>query len=542
MAYVPSDQDVSFLMDSIRIPGVPEYVYVDVLRECNGDVSAAIDKMQHIRYEVVYNHRTFPAAKPGTTPAASKPVDPWSVEIKPIEARPMEPRPFEPRPMEPRPVEPRPVVKAAATIPQASAGRPRQSIDTAADVSKEFELLLAANQKENDAIDLGRTVDEAKAKALEERRIQLEQEMKKKKEERQIIEDKLRDPSVTGKAREDLMQEAHQNLVEMSVIGSMINPLMRPPPDYQIGRLPTDECVIIPTVKDMTISFTWDIPETVEVHEKDWIGLYIHDRQYSNKHEAYKYLGGKRHGSDSFVAPTIGYFDLRYYPNRGGIEHSRSEPFLVGPPMSVHAERDGRRKIAVSWDRSAEQPGDWLALYPVETYSNTKYLQTINASSANSDGKVFFDSPRRPGEYEVRYFFTNKRHATGYAFSGRSEHIVIPNEDEMEVIATHPIVKVKWQTFSQEPRSRDWVGLFPSKDDSAKNMGWAYLSSKGLMDSVGDHGIAEIEAKNLIRLAPEATLPADAVNWEVRLYNGTSSSVPFLRAPFLKPKKEEEKK
>ena len=56
------------------------------------------------------------------------------------------------------------------------------------------------------------------------------------------------------------------------------------------------------------------------------------------------------------------------------------------------------------------------------------------------------------------------------------------------------------------------------------------------MDCVGDHGVAEIEVKLLMNLSPEAELPEDAVNWEVRLFNGTSSSVPFLRVPFLKPK------
>jgi len=533
----PSEQFVDFLMDAIRIAGVPRYVYADVLRECNGDLSAALDKMTEIRKDVVYNHKTFADAHKPAAPKVDeqpKPAEPKPAEQpKPVEPKPVEPNPAEqPKPVEPKPVEPKPV----APLAQASAAKLRRNADAVADADREFEMLMNANRMQNEAIDAIRKEDEEKARALEERKQQLEKAMKEKKEQKQKIEEQLRDPNLSGKAKENLMAEAHENMVAISRIGTMINPEARPPPEYMIGRLPTEECEIHVTVKDMTITFTWDIPDTAEVHPKDWIGLYIHDRQYSNKHETYTYLEERHHGSSSFVAPTIGFYDLRYYPNGGSIEHSRSEPFVVGPQMPVHAKRDGRRKIAVSWDRDAELPGDWLALYPVETYSNTKYLQTINAANANNDGVVFFDAPRRPGEYEVRYFFTNKRHASGYAYSGRSEPIVIPNEDGMEVIATHPIVKVRWQTYSQEPRSRDWVGLFSSKDDSAKNMGWCYLSTKGLMDCVGDHGVAEIEVKQLMNLSPEAELPEEAVNWEVRLYNGTSSSVPFLRAPYLKPK------
>jgi len=300
-----------------------------------------------------------------------------------------------------------------------------------------------------------------------------------------------------------------------------------------VGRLPTDECVITVTVEEMLISFTWKIADSVELHDKDWIGLYIHDRQYSNKYETYVTLGGRREGSASFTAPTIGYYDLRYYRKNGSEEKSRSEPFLVGPRMNVVAQLKGRRKIAVTWDRKAETQGDWIALYPVSTYSNTKYLKQLPASSANSDGVLFFDAPRQPGEYEVRYFFTSKKHASGYAYSGRSEHIVIPNEDSLEVIATHPIVRVRWQTFSQEPNSSDWVGLYDSSDDRASRLGWEYLSKKGLMDAVGDHGIAEIEVGTLMKLAAEGELPEGADKWEVRLFNKAPNQ-PFLRAPFVK--------
>jgi len=305
--------------------------------------------------------------------------------------------------------------------------------------------------------------------------------------------------------------------------------LIKVPPEYMKGRLPTDVCRIKVTVKDNVISFDWKIADNVELSKKDWIGLYIHDRQYYNKHETYMYLDGKKEGSGSFTARTVGYFDLRYYQNGGNEEKSRSEAFLVGPKMEVKARLEGRRKICVKWNRTIEKPGDWIGLYAVSTYSNKKYIGFNYTSYANSEGEITFDAPRTPGEYEVRYFFSD----AGYTYSGRSQHIVIPNEDEMEVISTHPIVKIHWQTFSQEPNSSDWIGIYASAEDSAKLLYYEYLKN-GAMDSVGDHGIVEIDLK-------QAELPEGSDKWEVRLCNKAPVQ-PFLRVPFIKPVPKTEEK
>jgi len=373
----------------------------------------------------------------------------------------------------------------------------------------------------------GQTVSaEDRARRLQELEAQI-QDLKAKQKE---LESKKKKDNSEEEERV-IDEELHRNEVEQSVLQSKIDG--GETPDYLVGRLPTDACVITATVTDMEISYTWKIRDDLEVSSRDWIGLYIHDRQYSNKYEQYAYLGGKREGSASFTAPTIGYYDLRYYPNKGYVEKSRSEPFLVGPQMEVDAKLEGRRKIEVRWNRKAEKDGDWMALYPVSTYSNTKYLQMVYASTANSDGVVTFDAPRTPGKYEVRYFFTSKRNATGYAYSGVSKPIEVLNEDSVSVEQTHPVVKVHWQTYSQEPNTSDWVAIYDSSDEKAERLGWDYLAKKYYADSVGDHGVVEIHIKKLDKLTAEDPLPEGADKWEVRLFNSTSKQ-PFLRAPFLK--------
>jgi len=519
---------VNFLRNAMPIYGAPDSLYEDCVRRANNDMSLAMDFLMEARNNI----RQKPAvrgpapspivAPPVYNPPAAKPAAPAPAPApaKPLPAPAAEPAPA-PVESSPAPAKPHPAVTdaAAATKPNVVPAKPLPqkplSLDEKARMS-EAEFHKEAESQRKGA--------EERARRAKENDKYLE-ELRAKQEELQA---RIASMSSSAEEAKKIEEEIHRVEVEQSVIQSKIAAT----PDYMVGRLPTDECEISVTVTDMVISFTWKISEKIVPSPKDWIGLYIHDRQYSNKYEQYIYLGGKREGSSSFTAPTIGYFDLRFYTNKGYVERSRSKPFLVGPKMDVNAKLEGRRKIEVTWDRGSETAGDWMALYPVSTYSNYKYLQQISAASANSDGVVTFDAPRTPGKYEIRYFFTAKRNATGYAFSGKSNVIEIPNEDSLSVIATHPVVRVRWQTFSQDPNNSDWVGLYDSSDDKAERLGWVYLSKKGLMDSVGDHGIAEIETDKLIRLAPEASLPEGSDKWEVRLFNSAPNQ-PFLRAPFL---------
>jgi len=546
------EECVEFLRKAMPIYGAPDGIYEECVRKADCNMSVAVDLLQEARDKIVYGRHS---------PSKPQPQVPKGPTASPIVSPPVyNPQPAAPakKPLpEPAHAAPAPAPAAAAAAaepepaPAASAGKPLPEPSHPAPAAKPLpqpsvpvpKKELPENPAAGSADEMAKQkvaefnkLLEANSKNSEERLRHREEQdkhladLKLKQEE---LAARLKNPATPVAEKPKIEEQIHRNEIEQSRIQSELGVTV--PPDYMIGRLPTDACVISPVVDNdkMVISFTWKIPDNVEVSPKDWIGLYIHDRQYSNKYESYVLLGGKREGIASFKAPTIGYFDLRYYPNNGSVEKSRSEPFLVGPKMNVEAKLQGRRKISVTWDRASETNGDWLALYPVSTYSNTKYLQQLPASSANNDGVVLFDAPRQPGEYEVRYFFTNKRHATGYAFSGRSQHIVIPNEDLLEVVATHPVVKVKWQTFSQEPNSSDWVGLYTSSDDKASRLGWEYLCKKGLMDSVGDHGVAEIEAKELIHLAPEGDLPEGSDQWEVRLFNKAPNQ-PFLRAPFIK--------
>jgi len=532
------DQVVEYLRSTVPIDGVPTSFYEDCVRKANCDMSVAYDLAVQEKDRMISERRskskpiTHTAKGPTAAPVVSPPVyNPHSAE-KPKKELPPNPSqkvaPKKELPKKEEPKKEKPVHHSIGISPDEIA---RQN-------QAEF-LKLKEQQEKEKQLRLQREKErEKRLKEMKARRAAESLAVEPSKEEPSKVEPEL---PKEEPAAEPTKEESSESDEDDSSVGDENTLIVKPPPEYMKGRLPTDLCEIKVTgvkeneKKENVITFSWKISPNAELSAKDWIALFIHDREHSNKFESYVYLDGKSEGSKSFIAPGIGFFDLRFYQNGQYEEKSRSNEFCVGPEMEVKATMQGRRKINVTWNRRIETTGDWIGLYHASTFSNAKYIQQHPVSEANSDGVIAFDAPREPGDYELRYFFSSGKHGTGYAFSGKAQ-IVIPNEDEMHVISTHPVVKVKWQTYSQEPNSSDWIGLYDSTDDKAKRLGWAYLSAKGLMDSVGDHGVAEIEVKDLMCLAPEATLPEDSDNWEVRLFN-KSSKQPFLRVPYISKEK-----
>ena len=585
--------DLESLKSALRevVPGLPDALYEQAIKDAHYDASAAVDALQQAIAETrktIQNPRKplpqpvvkpivqplpQPVVKPAVQPAVQPVVQPVVKPVAPKQQNdaelPVYSGSSHPEPSAAAaPAEPAP---APATKPKEEEQKQEEVAQPSPPRSPSPGNVAVANERAKDlACALMKAVAESKERAEEIQRRSEERARLLRRQEEELARLERQGAASAERVTEakraveqtraalhqstvslTVAQQQHQQLVSVIDEGAagaaaatdasdsgltesdVRSEVLQVVPEYQRGRLPTRECVITVAVDGKRIAFTWAIAAGVELSAKDWIGLYIHDRQYSNKYESYVSLGGAREGRGTFTAPTVGYYDLRYYRSNGSVERSRSAPFLVGPPMAVRARLDGRRRIAVSWDRSVETPGDWLALFAVGTYSNTQYLQSVPAAAANSDGVVVLDAPRRPGCYEVRYFFRAHGHASGYAFSGRSAGLVVPDEDLLRVEATHPVVRVRWQTFSQEPCKAAWVALYDSPARDARRLGWAYCAAKGLLDPVGDHGIAEIHVPALAALADGAPLPAGADTWEVRLFNKAPVPQPFLRAPFL---------
>jgi len=364
-----------------------------------------------------------------------------------------------------------------------------------------------------------------------------ELEMKRMNELLEALTKRMEEPIMDEGEREKLWKQFNTTTKQLRMMGPAQPAVPGKIPPYLVGRVPTDECIIdVKPGKGMVVNFTWKILDGIELNPRDCIRLYAHDHDRNNHHCDEPYLlKGEPSGSGSFQVPGVGYYDLRYFPKSGPKEHSRSLPFLIGDEMKLAVERPSRYEIVVRWDRNLQMKGDWLGLYNIETYNAEEFIAYEYApSKTGKEDKVVFHLPRTPGTYEVRYFFTSKRQAgKTYAYSGKSEPIVVTDEDKMEIIQTHPVTKIRWQTSSQEPNRRDYVGIYASKDKSCRDcLAWVRLNPRGT--TLSDQGVAEVTIPLFKNLAEDAVLPDEAYDYEVRIYCTGSKKKPLLVVPFLK--------
>jgi hypothetical protein len=219
-----------------------------------------------------------------------------------------------------------------------------------------------------------------------------------------------------------------------------------------------------------------------------------------------------------------GFYDVRFFLGGTPSETRKTAPVLVGPHVAVTAVFEGRR-IKVTWTREAQSPKDWMALFRTSTRSNKKFLTYQYAVAAASDGPLIFVAPREPGSYEVRYF----RADSGYVYSGKSDPIIVPLSDHMRVLALGPPrARVEWECNSQEPGSRDWVGLFDGSAPAANRLTYAYCSEGRHAD--GFHGVVELDVSKFLTPSEEAA----SQQWELRFFSTAlpKEKQPHVRIPF----------
>lgn len=218
----------------------------------------------------------------------------------------------------------------------------------------------------------------------------------------------------------------------------------------------------------------------------DWVGLYIHDREFPNKYSLYFSTGGKPSGETTFSSLKPGTYDVRLFLAGTQVEQARSGPVLIGAAVRVIAkevsstkEHGPVRAFQVSWEddkKDNDCAKDWIALFRLGTKSNKKWL-TYQYCGSDPAHTLVFAAPRTPGQYEFRYF----RSGSGNIYSGKSNVVIVPNVDYLELLPDTN-GKIQWGCFSKEPNSGDWVGLFAKGADSTKYIQSKYCS-EGEMDS-----------------------------------------------------------
>ncbi|KAH3745806.1 DNA-directed primase/polymerase protein [Pelomyxa schiedti] len=250
-----------------------------------------------------------------------------------------------------------------------------------------------------------------------------------------------------------------------------------------------------------TIVYSFALQGT-EPSAKDWVGLYIHNRQYSNKYSAYQHTTGGSTGEGQFSDLVDGYYDLRLFLNgEKDVPVCRSDPVLVGEAVDLRATLQGRNVI-VSWDHSKSSSNptrDWIGLFPVRTYSNKKYL---SFAYCNDTGKVTLGPvPYGDAEHECRYF----KATSGYCYSGKSKAFSVPNQDMIlpsaEDITHGQNLQVHWRLTTVSPNKSDWVGVFP-KGAPSTNYALCKYTTQGTLAPLGDSGLITFSGAETSKLLP----------------------------------------
>jgi len=267
---------------------------------------------------------------------------------------------------------------------------------------------------------------------------------------------------------------------------------------------------------DIAFEFSVPSPST-----SDWIALFIHDRQLS--HSGYEWTQGAFRGKGVFKNLAHGTYDVRLLRGRDS-EHylARSNPVLVGPPVTLRITGADTELLSVEYSGGSERSGDWIGLYTAGSRSNKKYL-AFEYCTTHPAGTVRFATPRQPGNYDVRYF----KAASGYAYSGAAT-VTVPNVDSLTatsltVTGGTVTCDVVWKCRSRARTSGDWIGLFEPTGTSRQYLLCQYLSH-GTIDASGNAGTLHFD---LSKLNPGT--------YEFRLFSPKSDELP-LRAPVVIPR------
>eukprot|EP00727_Mastigamoeba_balamuthi_P012738 m51a1_g8087 hypothetical protein (491) ;mRNA; f:39240-41984 len=251
---------------------------------------------------------------------------------------------------------------------------------------------------------------------------------------------------------------------------------------------------------------------------KDWVGLFIHDREW--KYSQWAYTNGAAEGSHRFDGLVPGYYDARVFLGSMPSPLGRSDSALVGARVDVAAAHCGRR-IDVSWAPEAGR-GDWVALYAVGTRSNKKYLAYVSLGAGDTSAAL--EAPRAPGAYEVRYFYAQ----SGYVYSGKTRPVVVPNGDTLAIdpASAPPRMVLRWACTTRAPNPRyDWIGLYESGADSRRYLA-SHYTSEGTVDTATESGSITFDLSKIGKVK-------DNTEYEFRFFAGEAKYTPLMAAKLV---------
>jgi hypothetical protein len=206
----------------------------------------------------------------------------------------------------------------------------------------------------------------------------------------------------------------------------------------------------------------WALNSKQKPSKSDWVGFF---KVGDGNKQYLKYIAtnGSERGHEVFATPsTPGLYEFRFFLAGSYDDVARSDAIHIGPQLEMRSEiLEASSKIVLHYELKSGNLGssDWVGFYrkdkPNKQYTSSHYLK-------EPKGTIEVPMPRRPAEYEFRFF----PYACGYTYIAASNPVVVPNRDKLSLEAINDNagvlarVKATWDIHSVDSSSWDWIGLY----------------------------------------------------------------------------------
>lgn len=227
------------------------------------------------------------------------------------------------------------------------------------------------------------------------------------------------------------------------------------------------------------VNVCWKFNEDYKFTNYEWIGLYKENTNVDN-YISYVYIKNMRKSCYQFKLPKEnGFYYIKLVDGVAKRILVTSLPIHVGPIVSLNAKLiENEKKITLHFkvENGKLRNRDWVSFTRKDkkhkNYLSSHYLYGY-LNKEGTEGIIEVPMPRRPLEYEFRYF----PYENGYEPLKISNSIKVPKYDKLNVeIVKHESsiprqVRVTWDIYAVDISSWDYIALYKETETN-------YITSK----------------------------------------------------------------
>lgn len=251
----------------------------------------------------------------------------------------------------------------------------------------------------------------------------------------------------------------------------------------RIQQLEHEQGICILTIEYSTalgyVNLVWQFNKHYVFTGTEWFGLYKEDAGM-NDYLTYFKVKSYEKGSYQFNLPKEhGFYHVRLVDSKSSLVTSNT--IHIGPKVHIEAVlKEDEKKIVLYFNVEGGElsDSDWVS-FTRKDKSNRKYISShyLTSYSRGNSGIIEVNMPRRPLEYEFRYFPA----ACGYSPVKISNTIKVPKHDKLILEHIHNSlidykVKVTWDIHAVDVSKWDYIALY--KEGETRILKSQYVNTK----------------------------------------------------------------